>query len=137
MDFVLDANILFAALIKDSTTSEILFNEHVQVFAPEFLLEEFYKHKDEILAKTRRSKEDFEEIYETLKNDITLIPFEEFCPFLKIAEKLISDEDDRVYFALAIQLNIPIWSNDKKFREQKIVKIYTTADLMKIIEAMQ
>ena len=133
MDLIIDANILFAALIKNSTTLDILFNENMHIFAPEFLLEEFYKHKDEILAKTRRSKEDFEEIYGVLKNIITIIPAEEFRQFMKDAEKSISDKDDAAYLALALKLNIPIWSNDKKFKEQKIIRVYSTADLINLI----
>ncbi len=38
MKLVIDANILFAALIKDSTTAEILFNKNINFYAPEFLL---------------------------------------------------------------------------------------------------
>ena len=49
MDLIVDANILFAALIKDSITMGFFFNRDFHLFAPEFLLEEFYKHKEEIL----------------------------------------------------------------------------------------
>jgi predicted nucleic acid-binding protein len=133
MDLVIDANILFAALIKDSTTLDILFNENIHLFAPEFLLEEFYKHKDEILNKTKRSKEEFEDIYDLLKKVITIIPSEEFYQYLKDAEILISDKDDISYLALALRLNIPIWSNDKKFKDQKTIKVYSTADILKLI----
>jgi len=38
---VLDANILFAALIKDSLTAELIIKDELQLYAPEFLLDEF------------------------------------------------------------------------------------------------
>jgi predicted nucleic acid-binding protein len=38
MDLVVDANILFAALIKDSITSELMLHEDMHLYAPEFLL---------------------------------------------------------------------------------------------------
>ena len=43
MDLVIDSNILFAALLKDSGTSDILF-EH-KLYAPEFIFEELRKYK--------------------------------------------------------------------------------------------
>lgn len=41
MRLVLDANILFAALIKDSLTAELIIKDELQLYAPEFLLDEF------------------------------------------------------------------------------------------------
>lgn len=43
MDIVLDANILFSILIKDSKNGELLFNERIHFYAPEFIFEEFRK----------------------------------------------------------------------------------------------
>ncbi|MFH1211857.1 MAG: PIN domain-containing protein [Candidatus Woesearchaeota archaeon] len=48
MELVIDANILFAALIKDSTTSDLLFKN--TLYAPEFILEEFKKYKEELIT---------------------------------------------------------------------------------------
>ena len=55
MNLVIDANILFSALIKAGKTIEILLNPGFNFYAPEFLLEEFQKYRDEILIKTHRS----------------------------------------------------------------------------------
>ena len=134
MDLIIDANILFAALIKESITIEIMLNENIRLFAPEFLLEEFYKHKEEILTKTKRTKEEFNDIYEVIKSLITFIPFEEFHQFLSEAERLIVDKDDVPYFALSMKLNIPIWSNYKQFQKQKIVSVYSTEQIIKLIK---
>ena len=41
MRLVVDANIIFAALIKESTTAEILLHENIKFIAPEFLFKEF------------------------------------------------------------------------------------------------
>ncbi|MHA2473510.1 MAG: PIN domain-containing protein, partial [Promethearchaeota archaeon] len=46
MDLVVDANILFAALIKDNITSELLLKREFHLFAPEFIFEEFEKYRD-------------------------------------------------------------------------------------------
>ena len=133
MDLIVDANILFAALIKDSTTSELLFHENLHLYAPEFLLEEFSKHKKEILTKTKRTEHQFEEILTTLKELITLIPKEEFRQNLEQANIISPDPDDAPYIALALKLKIPIWSNDKDLKKQKAVTIYTTQETYKIL----
>ncbi|MEJ2252311.1 MAG: PIN domain-containing protein [Candidatus Lokiarchaeota archaeon] len=66
MNLVVDANILFAALIKDGATAELLTNEKLQLFAPKFLFEEFTNYKELILKKTHRSPEDFSEYLKML-----------------------------------------------------------------------
>jgi len=49
MKLIVDANILFAALIKEGSTAELLISDKLQLFAPEFLFAEFAKYKDLIL----------------------------------------------------------------------------------------
>ena len=51
MDIVIDANVFLSALISPGgKTCEMLFNDRLKLFAPEWLLEEFEEHKQEILA---------------------------------------------------------------------------------------
>lgn len=108
MKFVIDANPLFSALIKDSYTVNVIANENVELFAPEFLFDEFLEHKDEILAKTKRTEQELNDLVGDLKGVIRIVPQKEFEPFLEEAKKLTSDEDDVPYLALALKLNIPI-----------------------------
>ncbi|TFG19125.1 MAG: hypothetical protein EU529_16665 [Promethearchaeota archaeon] len=49
MRLVINANILFAALIKNSLTVKLLLNNKLKFYAPEFLFEEFAKYKDYLL----------------------------------------------------------------------------------------
>ena len=51
---------------------------------------------------------------------------------VKEASKRLSgrDEDDVELLALALKLEIPIWSNDRDFRHAEI-EVYTTARLLK------
>ncbi len=130
MDLVIDANVLFAALIKESTTAEIIFNENIHLFAPEFLLEEFEEHKDYILGKTKRTEDKFIEIVGALKQIIVIIPKDEFETFIERASKVCPDKDDIAYFALALKLNCGIWSNEEKLKNQDTVPVYSTKDLV-------
>jgi len=40
MNLIVDANILFSALIKEGLTAELLISDKLQLFAPEFLFTE-------------------------------------------------------------------------------------------------
>jgi len=130
MDLIIDANILFAALIKKGLTSEILFKN--KLYAPEFIFIEFEKYKKELLAKTERTEQEFNELFELFQRNIVLIPAEEMMQFIEKAELISPDKNDSMYFALAMKLNCAIWSNDKELKKQKEIKIYSTEDLIKL-----
>lgn len=131
MDLIVDANILFAALIKDGKTSDLLFREELHLFTPEFILTEFTKYKKLLLKKTHRTKEDFQKLLELLERQINVFPFSEIKPYIKKASKLSPDPKDVPYFALALLLNASIWSNDKALKQQSSIKIFSTDDLIK------
>ena len=94
---VVDANVLFSALIKNSLTAEIIFEEEIIPSAPEFVIEEFLKYEDLILKKTSRTREEFIQIMHMLKDIITVVPKEEYSKFIGEAEKFSPDEKDVMY----------------------------------------
>jgi predicted nucleic acid-binding protein len=69
-----------------------------------------------------------------LKEKIKIIPEEEFLIFRDKAEQLCPDEKDITYFALALYLKCPIWSNERKLKEQNEIKIYATHELIRLFE---
>lgn len=129
MRLVVDANILFSALIKESLTKKILFDLSYEFYSPIFVFDEFKEHEEEILSKTHRTKEEFYLVLESLQEIISFIPEKEFICYLSEAEKICPDSDDIVYFALALKLDCGIWSDDKKLKEQNIIKIYSTQEV--------
>ncbi|MBD3211283.1 MAG: hypothetical protein GF311_01650 [Candidatus Lokiarchaeota archaeon] len=104
MKFVIDANILFATLIKDGKTAELLINDKLQLFAPEFLFEEFAKYESLILKKTHPSHDEFQSYLKLLKDLIIFIPRKEITPFLDKVQEISPDPKDTVYLALAFAL---------------------------------
>ncbi|MBR9704371.1 putative toxin-antitoxin system toxin component, PIN family [Candidatus Pacearchaeota archaeon] len=134
MKLVVDANILFSSLIKEGKTIELLLDPSLQLFTPEYILTEFEKHKDEILKKTNRLIKEFNEIFNFLKTIINIIPEHELSNCLNKANQISPDPNDAMYFALAIKLNCAIWTNDKKLKDQNIIKIYSTSELLEILK---
>jgi len=132
MDLVVDANILFVALIKESVTSDLFYKNIFHLFAPEFIFEEFDKYQELLKEKTERTNEEFERLLQILQRRINLIPREEIDPFIEKAREISPDSKDITYVALALRLNCAIWSNDKALKEkQNIVPVYPTHELLK------
>ncbi len=132
MDLVIDANVLFSALIKESFSCNLLFSGRFHLFTPEYIFTELEKHKEELTNKTERTTEEFFRLVETLKRRVVIVPLEELVPQFEEAEKLTPDPDDMAYFALALKLNCAIWSNDKKLKEQNKIEVYNTHELSRI-----
>ena len=132
MDLVVDANVLFSALIKEGFSYALLFSGKLHLFTPELVFTELEKHKEELINKTERTFEEFFRLVETLKRRIVIVPLEELVPYVEEAEKLTPDPDDMAYFALALKLNCAIWSNDKKLKDQNKIEVYNTHELNKL-----
>jgi len=128
---VVDANILFAALIKEGLTAELLISDKLQLFAPEFLFTEFAKYEKHIINKTHRSTEEFNQFLELLKEQIAIIPKKEITSFMDKAEKISPDTKDTVYLALAFALKASIWSNDKRLKQnQEKINVFSTVEII-------
>ncbi len=131
MRLIIDANILFAALIKDSLTAHILVNDKLKFYAPEFLFEEFTKYEDYLLDKTHRTKKDFKKFYKILRQKITIIPKKDIETFLKQAMEISPDPKDTIYLALSLATDSKMWSNDKVLKnKQNLIEILTTEEIL-------
>lgn len=130
MELVIDANILFAAVISPGISRKLVYNESFRLFSPVFLLKEVEKYKLEIFQKSGLSKEDFDGAFSLLLGRVMLVGFSEFEPWIKKAKAIAPDDNDVEYFALALAKRCPLWSNDKRLKEQKEVKIFSTSELL-------
>ncbi len=134
MELIVDANILFAALIRASVTSDLIVKNALTLYSTEFLFSEFEKYKELIKNKTKRTEEEFERFMQIIEKRIKLSPNEEVRDFINKAEKISPDPKDVQYFALALKLKCGIWSNDKRLKNQDKVNIYSTEDLVRIFK---
>jgi predicted nucleic acid-binding protein len=136
MDLVIDANILFSALIKNGKTRELMLFDRLKLYSAEYLFEEFEKHFNEIKLKTNVDTIELKDILELLilESNITIITMQDIKPFKETAKKISPDPKDAFYFAVALKLNCAIWSNDKRLKNQKYVKVYSTSELIQILK---
>ena len=133
MKLVVDANILFASLIKEGFTSDLIVDDSLELYSVEFIFEEFKKYKKLIKKKTQRNDREFDRFMQIIQKRIKLIPYEEFKGFILESNNISPDPKDVEYLALALKLSCALWSNDKKLKTQNKVKIYHTKDLVKTL----
>ena len=134
MRLVIDTNILFSFFRKDSTTRNLISRfEIFELFAPSFCIEELLKYKQLICKKAGISEETFKKVLEELNIFVKIVPLNEYSKFLPKAKSICPDPDDIDFFALALKLNCPIWSNDTKLKKQSAIKVFSTRELMKLL----
>ena len=136
MELVVDANILVSGLIKDGVTRELMLSNDLDLYTSEFIFIEFFKHIKELAKKADMELNDFRDYSEILVAEagLKIITKEETGSFIDLADKISPDPDDAQYFATALKLNCAIWSNDKELKNQNQVKVYSTSDLIKILQ---
>lgn len=129
MNLTVDANVLFAALIRDGTTRRLLFHSALELNAPYFLLNELNKYRATLFSKSRLSEKEFQSIVEKNVALLKIIPLTSLSPYLEPASLLIEDEKDLTYIAAALCTNSAIISNDKGMKKQSRVMVYTVDEL--------
>lgn len=133
MELIIDANVLFAALIRKSHTRHILVSSGWTFYVPEFVFEEMRKHLLTLTEKTGLSARQMDDLLRTIMivGAIRTIPRDEFKAHLQKAIEISPDPDDVPYLALALYKCCAIWSNDKELQKQGAVKIYTSKEIVR------
>src|SRR3989344_8877060 len=119
MKIVIDSNRVIAALVKESTTREIIFDKTFEFFAPEYIKNEIENYKDEIIEKISIIYEEFEILNSLVFENIAIIPQSEYNKFLDELKNEIQDIDDLPYLAVCLLIKAEgIWTHDPHFKEQ-------------------
>ena len=135
MQIVVDSNILFAALIRDSMARKVLLHLNSDFLIISVNLEEIAKYKRELLEKSNMNEISFDLLLEQLTKKCIRIKDESVKENWEEAKKIMWDTDpkDTPFIAAALTTGADIWSDDKHFTEQTRIKIWKTADLAKLL----
>lgn len=123
-------------MTKGKVFDVFLLNSFVEKFefiAPEFLFFEIGKHFGEIVMRGKLAKEELAGVFEFIKEQVTPVPFKQFNMYAKEAEELAPHSKDVQYFALALKLNSAIWSDEKAFKKQSVIKVFSTQKLKELL----
>ena len=130
MLLVLDNNILFSLMNPGSVNSYLFSSLKTGYFAPEFAKFELNKYRRDCLLKSGLSEHEFEIRQVEIKSNIKFLKSSEYTEFIEMAANNLSDSKDSPYLALALSIKSSIWSNDPHFKEQSLVKVYSTKELV-------
>ena len=127
---VLEANIKFSIMKPDSIASYLFFTLKAKFFTPEYIESEMNKHKFECLSKSKLPEHEFELWQDEVDGRIKFCNHSEYKDLLEKSASVIRDREDAPYLALALAIKAAIWSNDPHLKQQLLVKVYTTKELV-------
>lgn len=133
MKLILDTNVFFSGIIKDSITRKILLHPDYEFYIPDFFLIELKKYEEYLINKTGLEKLKFKQLLNDILENIYLVPINEYSDKLIKAKEIIGniDKKDIPFIAVALSFkNNGIWTDDKHFKEQSEIKIYSTKELI-------
>lgn len=133
MRLITDTNIL-VSFFRKNPVQEIIKNSrslNLELVAPEYAFDELNNNKQDILKYSGLLNKQFEDRLLELKDYIKLIPADFFREFKSEAKQLIHDKDIP-FFALALKLKCPIWSNEPLFKKQSQIKVFSNKDMIEI-----
>ena len=132
MNIVIDSNVLFSALIKDSLTRKMILLSTGTFLFPSFIFDELEKHKGELEEKSGMKTKQFEMLLTILLQKVQIVPTDILRPYEKKAYDTVKDidPDDTLFIACALAYpDSLLWSDDKKLKQQTVVPIINTKEM--------
>ena len=136
MRIVLDSNILFSALIKDSKSRQLILDYEGRFLFPYFIFDELNGHKFELMKKSGLDEKQFFLVFDALLKKVEVVTKETLIVHRTKAKQIIDkiDSDDVVFIACVLAYSGSIlWSNDKKLKKQEKVLVYNTKEIEKVL----
>ncbi len=121
MKIVVDANVIFSALVpKASRIREAFFQETNAFYCPVFVFTELFKHKEKIFKSSKLSESEILNFLHKITERIrfvneSLVSLESKQQAYDLCHDV--DEKDIPYVALTIELKADFWTGDHKLRQ--------------------
>lgn len=134
---VVDANVLFSFFKSDSGRRRMILRlrrEGCRLLSPDYVFEELTREMDRINRVANTSETEFAFVLSLLERTVETVEQEQYWECAEDAAALAPHEKDVPYFALALQENAPIWSDETAFRAQDTVTVFTTEGLYDVYE---
>lgn len=135
MRLVVDANVVVSSLLRGGIPFKVFalnsLLKRFEFIAPDFLISETEKYKEELFRETKLPKDIFFDTMDFLFEEIDIVPAEEFKEFVPEAKKMLSKHiKDVPYLALALKLDCPIFSGDKVLKRLSPVRVCPPRELL-------
>ncbi|ACS33287.1 Conserved hypothetical protein, C-term fragment [Thermococcus gammatolerans EJ3] len=70
---------------------------------------------------------------EILREHVIFVPEEFYSEFIPLALEICPDKDDADFVALSLKVNAPLWSNDRRLKEIREIKVLNTGEVLKLL----
>lgn len=130
LTLVVDANMMMSLLMADGSKRKLFFSRRIRTVSPEFVLFEIGKYWQEVIDKSKLSEEKLRLLFSEARKVLNTLSLSDVKDFMSEALHVSPDPDDAEYFALALKLNCPIWSEDRLLKNQSRVKVLNTPELL-------
>ena len=113
---IVDTNIILSYLhTQNPRILSIIDDDDVQIYTPNYLIYEFIKHQQRIMAKSKLNNAEYAELIGFLLSrlyftNIRDIDFVNISYALRLCGEV--DENDTMFIALSLQLDCPLWTRD-------------------------
>lgn len=138
MKLVVDANVVISALIADSKTRELVVTLEADLLTPEVVHGEIETHEALIVEKSGMDPSQVERFLDLLFQHVETVPAGDFYPYIERVEEAIgnTDPDDVLYLACALAHDADVWSDDSDFREQDLVQVHSTDEVVESFDTV-
>ena len=129
---VADANPLLSALLG-GRARDILFSRKLVFYSPQHTLFEVEKYLPDVAQKIGQTELALFREFQLLP--VTAVQPRQYDSQLDRATQLIGQRDpkDVHVLALALELNLPIWSEDHDFEDLPGITVHKTADMLALV----
>ncbi len=102
------------------------------LFTVQGTLVALHKHKVELAERAGLTLQDMEEVIHDVMANIEVVSIKEYRHKMNSAIDIMAaiDIEDVPYTALCLAKFLPIWSDDKDFQQQSVVRVITTKELV-------
>ncbi|MCB9358349.1 PIN domain-containing protein [Candidatus Woesearchaeota archaeon] len=133
MKLVVDSNVFFSALIKDSASRKIIQEKKHTLFLPYYFFVEFLKYSNALKEKSKLSEKEFDILVSDLLDCFIIVQKESLFLCKNEAEHIVKDidPDDTLFIACCLAKEASLWSDDKALKKQGKIKVISTPELLK------
>jgi len=131
---VVDANIVIAALLRDSTTRKLITVGGLDLHAPAYLFDEVHAHSDELCERTGLSAPGLTEALRILRTYVEEHPRGDYEGLLDRALQILRNTDprDAPHVALALAIGADgLWTEDRALGDLLGIRTYRTHELVR------
>ena len=129
---VVDANVLFGALLRDGTTRHLLLYGGLQLHTPAHVWGEFERNREYLLKKSGATEAALGLLLDAMRDRMADVPLLLIRERMEEAAKSLGPRGtlDAPYVAAAMALGATLWTQDKELKRKAPVPVVSTADVV-------